>query len=107
MMIYQCFFIVYFTTLKCIFNTFLKSKIHNNCQIIDADPQFVEVLKSLGLDKQDYVTDYCTDMENRMMQKTEADAIIRGSITKDGQDFGFGNSKVGLNANNNDGPELD
>ena len=81
--------------------------IDNNCQIIGADPQFVEVLKSLGLDKQNYVTDYCTDMENKMAQKREADAIIRGNITKDGQDFGFGNSVVGLNANTNDEPELD
>lgn len=77
--------------------------IDNNCEIIEADSQFVQILKSLGLDKKDYVTNYCNEMQKMQAQKEEANDVIRGKITKEGQDFGFGNGTVGLNAN--EGPE--
>lgn len=74
--------------------------IDNNCQIIDADPQFVEVLKSLGLDKQNYVTGYCNEMKLIQARKEMTEKTINGPIINEyGNKFGFGNSSVGLNAN--------
>lgn len=74
--------------------------IDNNCQIIDADPQFVEILKSLGLDKKDYVTNYCNEMKLIQARKEMTEKTINGPIINEyGNKFGFGNSSVGLNAN--------